>query len=1128
MPHPGLLDLFSSLDSASKAIDAISCKRTPVVLTGAQGYARTFYAASIYSRARISTVLIHSNPEEAVVSYRELRDLLGPDKVFLFPAAEVMPFELRDNRESICMRISALSSLASVDTSPVLVVMPAYALMRKVMPKERFREGCTRLTVGEKVEPETLIRKLVRFGYERVYSVEAKGEAALRGGILDVFPPTSEYPYRIEFFGDEIDSIRVFDCETQVSSDMATEAYLVPAQDLVLLEESPDRLVRGEEYTKCASVFDYFADPPIVLVDGYDTCCESLREFEKIGTEIASARIIAGAMESREASVYFPAAFIESKLRDSSLLFASLPRTYERLVPREIVEADTRLQVTFAGRWQDMVGEIKQLLTENHRVVLLAGNEERRTAVDRWLAKEDIEVLVRDEIADIPQPGIVTLSVGSGQNGFNCPSLALCVFTENELYGKPKVRRPKRRAARIPLDWRELAVGDYVVHANHGVGQFMGIKSMTVNDAKRDYIHIRYAEEDALYVPLDQVDMIEKYVGPEGSKPRLQRLGSGEWQRIKARVNRSIQDMARRLLVVEAQRKSRQGHAYSPDTPWQREFEESFEYEDTEDQIMATQEIKEDMQRPYPMDRLLCGDVGYGKTEVAMRATFKAVMESKQVAVLVPTTILAEQHYATFSRRFAGYPVSVEVLSRFRTPAEQKKILNDVALGAVDVVIGTHRLLSKDVKFKDLGLLIVDEEHRFGVADKEKLKQMSVTCDVLTLTATPIPRTLNMAITGIRDVSLIETPPEGRFPVETYVIPYDPALIAQAIRREMRRGGQVFYVHNRVQSIARVVQRIQSYVPEARIAVAHGQMRERDLAITMQDFLQGQYDVLVSTTIIESGLDLPNVNTLVVEDSDKLGLAQLYQLRGRVGRSNRIAYAFFTYRRDRMLTQEAEQRLVALRDFGSMGSGFRLAMQDLEIRGAGNLLGPEQHGFMTLVGYDMYVRLLDQAVRRMKGEPVEKPKQISAAVEIPCDAYIPESYVLDSKERFAFYKRIAGAQELNVLNSIESELEDRYGDLPRATHNLLDVARLKIMCASTGMTEVSYSVEDVVLGKRRLAFKVEVPHLFPFEKIQSVCTEFPGIWFDAKFSSLNMILSNETPDGALKTALKFARRVCSN
>ena len=1128
MPHPGLLELFSSLGSVSKATYAISSKRTPVLLTGAQGYARTFYAASLYSRTQQPTVLIHSDPEAAVISYRELSDLLGSDKVFLFPAAEVMPFELRDNREPVCMRIAALSNLVRQDASPAVLVMPAHALMRKVMPREEFEEGCIRLTVGEKRDPETLIRRLVRFGYERVYSVQAKGEAALRGGILDVFPPISESPYRIEFFVDEIDSIRLFDCETQVSTEMVTESYLVPAQDFLLIEESPNHLGYEEKDVRYATVFDYYRDPPIVLVDGYDACCESLREFEKIGTEIASARIIAGAMESHEASIYLPAALIESKLRDSSLLFTSLPRAYEGVAPKEIVEADTRLQIAFAGRWQDAVGEFRQLLSNNRRVVLLAGNRERCAQVHQWLMKEDIEVLVRDEIVDIPQPGIVTLSIGSGENGFNCPEKDLCLFTENELYGKPKVRRTRRKVSRIGLDWRELSVGDYVVHANHGVGQFMGIKSMTVDDATRDYIHIRYAEDDALYVPLDQVDMIEKYVGPEGSKPRLQRLGSGEWQRIKARVNKSIQDMARNLLLLEAQRKSRKGHAYSPDTPWQREFEESFEYEDTEDQVLSTQEIKEDMQKPYPMDRLLCGDVGYGKTEVAMRATFKAVMESKQVAVLVPTTILAEQHYATFKRRFEGYPVSIEVLSRFRTPREQKKVLRDVALGAVDVLIGTHRLLSKDVKFKDLGLLIVDEEHRFGVADKEKLKQMSVTCDVLTLTATPIPRTLNMAITGIRDVSLIETPPEGRFPVETYVIPYDPAVIAQAIRREIRRGGQVFYVHNRVQSIQRAVQRIQAYVPEARIAVAHGQMREKDLAITMQEFLQGQYDVLVSTTIIESGLDLPNVNTLIVEDSDKLGLAQLYQLRGRVGRSNRIAYAFFTYRKDRMLTKEAEQRLVALRDFGSMGSGFRLAMQDLEIRGAGNLLGPEQHGFMTLVGYDMYVRLLEQAVRRLKGEPVEKDRQISVTIEIPCDAYIPESYVSDSKVRFAFYKRIAGAQELDVLDSIEVELEDRYGDLPHATHNLLDVSRLKVMCASSGITHVSYSVEDIVLGKWRLEFKVGVPHLFPFEKIQSIGRDFPGIWFDAKFSSLNMILSNETPDKALMMALRFARRVCPN
>ncbi|MGI6163717.1 MAG: transcription-repair coupling factor [Bacillota bacterium] len=1120
MAHPGFLDFFSNCHSASKLIDAISRKRTPAILTGAGGYARTVYSASIYQKLRRPMVLIYSNPEEAVTSRRDLGDLLGHERVLLFPAREVMPFEATDNQESLWMRVSCLSKLLSDENQPLALVMPATGLARKLMPKEQFRKGCLCLRVGSRLLPDGLIRNLVQFGYERVSSVEHKGEAALRGGILDVFPPVAEYPYRIEFFDDEVDSIRAFDPETQVSSKIIDEAFLAPAMD-GLFDDSENPGHTG------ATVFDYFSEPPIVLVDEYDKCLEAVQEFERVGLEIASARMIAGTMQSQEASVYFPASLAESYLSGSSLVFTSFPREFPGLNPKEIVESDTAMQVGFSGRWQEMIPELKQLVSEKKRVVILAGNSERRDVLSRWLQKEEVWISNEESITQAPEPGIVTLSLGSGESGFTCASLDLSVFTETELYGRTKVRRPRRRTSRIALDWRELSIGDYVVHANHGVGQFMGIKNMTVNGATRDYLYIRYAANDALYVPTDQVDMVEKYVGPEGIRPSLQRLGTGEWQRIKARVKKSVEDMARKLLMLEAKRKSRQGHAFSQDTHWQRQFEEGFEYEDTEDQAIATTEIKADMEKSYPMDRLLCGDVGFGKTEVAMRIAFKSIMDSKQVAVLVPTTILAEQHYSTFVRRFADFPVSIQVLSRFRPASEQRRILNDVALGAVDIIIGTHRLLSKDVKFKDLGLLVVDEEHRFGVAQKERLKQMSEICDVLTLTATPIPRTLNMALTGIRDVSLIETPPEGRFPVETYVVPYNPSLVSQAIRREMRRGGQVFYVHNRVHSISRAVNRVQSCVPEARIAVGHGKMKEHELALTMQDFLQGRYDVLISTTIIESGLDLPNVNTLIVEDADKLGLAQLYQLRGRVGRSSRIAYAYFTYRPDRNLTIEAEQRLTALRDFAAMGSGFKLAMRDMEIRGAGNLLGSEQHGFMTLVGYDMYIRLLEKAVRSLKGQEVEKPERISTSVEIPCDAYLPESYVTGPKERFAFYKRVAGAEGLDSLFDIEIELEDRYGDMPDKARNLLDVARLKILCASIGITQVAYSTEDIVLGKQRLSFKIEVPHVFPLDKIQALERKFPGISLDARSSVLSIVLSSETPNSVLHKGLSLAKELAS-
>lgn len=1123
MPHPGLLDLFSKSGSAQKAISAISQGQMPALIAGAQGYARTFYLGMLHRQLSRPMVVVYSKPEAAVTSCRDLGDLIGHDKVLLFPASDVMPFEAaQGNRESLWIRVSCLHRLLSNENhDPYVVVMPVTALLRKLMPPQGFRDGCINLSVGAKLLPDEMVRNLVTYGYERVSSVEAKGEVALRGGILDVFPPIADYPYRIEFFYDEVDSIRGFDPETQVSTHRLDEVSISPAADHL----PPDNSGTWDGTT----ILEYFPEMPLVVVDGYNRCMDALKEFEQIGAEVASARILAGTMTPQDSSIYFPVSMIEPRLSDLSLVFEPFAGTARGFSPREMIETDITLQVGFSGRWQEMIQEIKQLVSDKQRVVLLAGNRERLDLLKRWLEKEDLWVSAQESVLEEPLPGVATLSLGSGESGFNCVSLGLSVFTETELYGRTKVRREKRARPRkkIPLHWRELSPGDYVVHANHGVAQFMGIRNMTVNGVTRDYLYLRYAGNDALYVPTDQVDMVERYVGPEGAKPTLQRLGSGEWQRIKARVKKSVEDMARNLLMLEAKRKSRQGFAFSPDTPWQRQFEEEFEYEDTEDQALATREIKQDMGNSHPMDRLLCGDVGYGKTEVAMRAAFKAVMDSKQVAVLVPTTVLAEQHYSTFARRFSNYPVSIEVLSRFRPPSEQAKVLRQVALGSVDIVIGTHRLLSKDVRFRDLGLLIVDEEHRFGVAQKERLKQLSETCDVLTLTATPIPRTFNMALAGIRDISIMETPPEGRFPVETYVVPYNPSLIAQSIRREIRRGGQVFYVHNRVHSISRAVHRVQSLVPEARIAVAHGRMKEQELASTMQGFMQGRFDVLISTTIIESGLDLPNVNTMIVEEADKLGLAQLYQLRGRVGRSNRIAYAYFTFRHDRNLTQEAEQRLTALRDFAAMGSGYKLALRDLEIRGAGNLLGPEQHGFMTLVGYDMYIRLLERAVAVLRGQKEEEPERIQTSIEIPCDAYLPEAYVPDSNERFSLYKRVAGATDLETLYDIELELEDRYGDVPRQAKNLLNVARLRVICSSLGITQVSLTTVDLVLEKQWLRFKIEIPHVFPFDRLTPLSKAFPGIVFDDRASALTAVLPRKSPDEVLAFSLKLAKELSS-
>ncbi len=1129
MPHPGLLGLLSESPGLVRAFSSIEGKKAPALLVGAQGYAKLATVASLVSSLKRPGLLVLPNPDEAVTAKRDLGDLLGPDRVILFPGREVMPFETHGNRESIWMRVTALARLIAGQEQAPLVVLPATALLRKLSPKDVFAGGCRTISVGTSCAPDAFIRELVGLGYEREFSVEIRGQVALRGGILDVFPPSSDVPYRLEFAFDKVESIRAFDPETQISAEPAQSMSITPATDLMnpgSITGHAGRTGSGDTAGDDggATILDYMSTDRVLVVDSYERCRDALLEFERIGAEIASARMVAGAMGRSEASVYLPSGYILGIMQKAGLLMSLLARMDDSRSLADIVDSDTTSQVGFSGRWSDLALELRDLLANKKRVVILAGNKDRKTLLEKWLDRQEIPCLAGDFMTEPPQAGLVTLALGSGENGFNCDSLNLALFTETEVYGRTVVRQKKARRERPSVDWRELAAGDYVVHATHGVGQFMGLQTMTVNGVTRDYLHLRYAGTDALYVPTDQVDAVERYVGPEGRPPTLQRLGTGDWQKLKARVKSSLEDMARKLLVLEAKRKSRRGFAFASDTPWQKQFEEAFEYEDTEDQATATAEIKSDMEQTTPMDRLLCGDVGYGKTEVAMRCAFKAVMDGKQVAVLVPTTILAEQHFSTFSRRFSDHPISIQCLSRFRTQSEQRKIVKDVETGAVDIIIGTHRLLSKDVKFKNIGLLIVDEEHRFGVAQKERVKEITETCDVLTLTATPIPRTLNMAMSGLRDISVIETPPEGRYPVETYVVSANPSLVAQAIRREMRRGGQVFYVYNRIYSIARVFKRIQALVPEARITVAHGRMKEDQLSATMQDFLQGRYDVLISTTIIESGLDLPNVNTLIVEDADKLGLAQLYQLRGRVGRSNRIAYAYFTFRHDKSMTYVAEERLNALRDFTTMGSGFKLAMKDMEIRGAGNLLGGEQHGFMALVGYEMYVSLLEKAVRSLRGMKEEKVERILATVDIPSDAYLPETYVESPRERYALYKRIAGANDTETLDDTESQLRDRYGALPAAAAALLKVARLRLLAGQIGITQISLIRDDLTFGREHLALRVEVPHLFPGERLPAAINAFPGLEIDRRSNLLKLAFPKGAPP-PLDTGLSLVKEL---
>ena len=732
-----------------------------------------------------------------------------------------------------------------------------------------------------------------------------------------------------------------------------------------------------------------------------------------------------------------------------------LPKIYPGFEPQNLYSFQFRSMPPLYGKLDLLAEEVLRLKRKKYRTVLLSGTTERGEHLARSLREKDIEVGIFTQKDGPILPGQVVVMPGSLERGFDNPEIKLAVFSESEVYGRSKKQqaRPRHKAkGKRITDYQELNMGDYVVHITHGIGKYMGVESLEVGGHLKDYFALMYAGGDKLYVPTNQVDLIQKYVGADEATPKLHKLGGNEWNRVKSKAKDSIKQMAEELIKLYAARESVRGFAFSADTPWQKEFQDMFPYEETPDQLAAIEEVKMDMERPQPMDRLLCGDVGYGKTEVAMRAAFKAVMDGKQVAVLVPTTILAEQHFHTFYERFKPFPVIVESISRFKSQSEQRHILTKLKTGEIDIIIGTHRLLQKDVKFKDLGLLVVDEEQRFGVSHKEKIKQFKKNVDVLTLTATPIPRTLHMAMSGVRDMSLIETPPEDRFPIQTYVVEHNESLIRDAIIRELSREGQVYYVHNRVQTIHEEVQSLKRLVPEARIAVAHGQMNEDELEEVMLGFYEHDYDVLVCTTIIETGLDIANVNTLIVTSADKLGLSQLYQLRGRVGRSNRQAFAYLTYKKDKVLSEAAEKRLSAIREFTEFGSGFKIALKDLEIRGAGNILGTEQHGHMMAVGYDLYTKLLAAAVKELKGE--KEQEELRPVLELDISAYISDEYISNASLKMEIYRRIASVDTVEEADDLEEEVEDRFGDIPEPTRSLIMISRIRVLAAKLGIGSI--------------------------------------------------------------------------
>ncbi|MBO8127783.1 MAG: transcription-repair coupling factor [Peptococcaceae bacterium] len=1066
----------------------------PLLVYGVGGEHQALVGAALAQDQR-PLLIVTPGEKEASRIAEDLSILLPGRDVFVFLPWEILPSQVLAYSKHLSTKRLTTLQACLFNRAPV-VVAPVEALPRRLVPPDCFRSSLIELTVGDTYDLGELRTRLGALGYEHVTQVEAVGEFSTRGGIVDIFPSTSEKPLRVEFWGDEITSLRVFDPETQRSEDRieaGRKVFIGPAYEVVVSEDrwEPARraidkelqsqikkLRRGgngeaaetletlfeeklthlsvhnyfpgiEEllpyfYPEAPNLFGYLPPDTTVVVAEPGRVAEVAERFEAQRAEGYGLLMEKGQILPGQYDVYLPYAAVMDQLKKHPLVYAAfLPRAAGFPKAARQVGVVAKGIASTLGSLTTLVNEIKNWRRRNYGIVLLVGTRERARRLVGNLRQNGVNAFHTAAIKKV-SPGDVIVGVGTLSQGFEYPAASMVVFTENEIYGRKLYTRRHKVSKGKTLEELDLQIGDYIVHVSHGIGKFMGIVPLSIGGVQREYLLLKYAGDDKLYVPTDQLGLIQKFIGAEGETPRLSRLGGSDWSRTKKKVRQAVQEVAEELIKLYAARQSMPGYAFPPDTPWQAEFEAAFPFEETPDQLRAIAEIKADMEKPRPMDRLLCGDVGYGKTEVAMRAAFKAVMAGKQVAVLVPTTVLAQQHEQTFKERFQGFPVEIQSLSRFKTPREQKEILKGLARGTVDIVIGTHRLVSQDVKFYDLGLVVVDEEQRFGVVHKERLKLMCANVDVLTLTATPIPRTLYMSLIGIRDTSLLETPPQNRFPVQTYVLEEDPVIIQEAIRRELARGGQVYLVHNRVQELDRVVAWAQELVPEASIAMAHGQMREEDLERVMLDFVAGAYDILVCTTIIETGMDIPNVNTLIVKDADQLGLAQLYQLRGRVGRSNRLAYAYFTFTRDKILSEAAEKRLSAIRDFTDFGSGFKLAKRDLEIRGAGNLLGTEQHGNIAVVGFEMYCRLLEEAVREIKGEqPAEE--EVDTLVELPVTAYLPDEYVPDAEQKVKLYRALAAVKNHEEVEDLAVELRDRFGNYPSPVQNLLAVARVRAM-----------------------------------------------------------------------------------
>ena len=1149
---------LNRLPELQQLLTALEGGRSPVALSGTAAIHRAHAAAWIGLATGRPVVVVCADETEGEKLARDLAAFAGTAVPVLPPRDFTFHNAASVSRQWEHRRLSLIKALGE-GRLPFLVAT-VEGLLQRTIPPQTLAGCCRELKVGGACDLNELAEALSAAGYVRCEQVEGVGQFALRGGILDVYSPGMEQPVRAEFFGDEIDAMGFFNPATQRRTENVDSAQLLPAAEVLpqlapgglaglsarlsrlaakalqngqkaladTLQGDGEAVAQGRSfpaldrylaliYPKLSGAVDCLPPDACVVIDQCARVADRARSYQWQLDEDVKTLLEQGELDGSCGELALTLPQLLGRLEEWPVVYLDSFTTSSYPTPPKALLSVTAKQLPpFLGSLDTAVQDLAHYQSGGFACLVLVSGEQRALDLQTLLREQKIKAAVDFQLTELPQPGQVVITVGGLSGGFEYPAIRLAVLSEGEKAAPKRPRARKEATNRQKLkSYADLAPGDLVVHEHHGVGRYVGMVKMPVEGVERDYVKIAYAGTDVLYVPATQLDLVSKYIGggeDANETKKLNRLGGGEWEKAKTRARKAVQDLARGLVQLYAQRQRQPGYAFSPDSPWQREFEEQFEYPETDDQLRCVGEIKQDMERPVPMDRLLCGDVGYGKTEVAFRAVMKCVLDGKQAAILVPTTVLARQHYLTALRRFQSYPVNVDVVSRFRTPAQMRETLRKVESGEVDVLIGTHRLFNKDVRFKNLGLLVVDEEQRFGVQHKERLKETFKQVDVLTLSATPIPRTLNMALSGIRDMSTLEEPPADRQPVQTYVLEHDWNLLADAMRRELERGGQVFYLHNRVETIDRCAARVQALLGEdVAIGVAHGRMAQESIDDVMAQMTDGELNVLVCTTIIETGIDLPNVNTLILEDADRLGLAQLHQLRGRVGRSSRRAFAYLTYRRGKVLSEVAAKRLEAIREFAEFGSGFKIAMRDLEIRGAGNVLGPEQSGFMLSVGYDMYLKLLEEAVLLEQGQPL--PTRTECAADLSVSASIPDRYVPSPEQRMDLYRRIAAIRSEEEADELVDELIDRYGEPPKPVNNLISVALLR-------STAARCRIHDIGQKGDRLVFALDAFELAPFSQL---CAQ-------KKYDRRLLLMPGEVPRFALRLAknedpLRAARQV---